>query len=65
MTLSVHAWVGNKITISAKLLNIMYESYRFNTDLIEGINCKRDINVVRLVSTGIITGFIVTCKDSQ
>ena len=47
---------GNKITISAKLFDVMYESYIFNADLIEAIlhiSYKMNINVVRLVSPGI------------
>ena len=45
MTLSVHPWVGdNKITTSAKLLDITYESYGFSCDLIKIQHGKAGFN---------------------
>ena len=43
----------------AKLLNIMHKSYRFSSDLID--NYLTNINMVILVSVGVITSFIVIC----
>ena len=50
----------DQITTSAKLFDITHESYRFNADLIEAIH-----KAVKLVSIGIIIGFVVMCKGLQ
>ena len=48
-----------QITTNAKLLDITHTSYGFSGNLIEPINY-----VVRLVLLGVITSFVVMCKDS-
>ena len=50
----------DQITTNVKLLDIMHESHGFIGDL-----HNMNVNVVRLVSVGVITGFIAMCKDSR
>ena len=51
---------------SAKLFNIMNESYGLSADLTETINLM-NINAIRMhmVLVGVIKSFVIMCKDIQ
>ena len=49
---------------NAKLLNITHESYGFSADLIE-TNITNEYHCGKAGFSGVITDFIVLCKDSR